>query len=56
VEQLRTDLESATVPTDIVRYPDAEHGFHCDERESYHEPSATDAWDRTLAWFDTYLD
>lgn len=56
VEQLRADMASATVPTDVVRYPDAAHGFHCDERESYHEPSATDAWDRTLAWFDTYLD
>ncbi|HEX5587833.1 MAG TPA: dienelactone hydrolase family protein [Acidimicrobiia bacterium] len=56
VEQLRADLAAANVPTDVVRYPDAGHAFHCDERESYHEPSAKDAWDRTLAWFDTYLD
>jgi carboxymethylenebutenolidase len=55
VEQLRADLAAATVPTDVVRYPDAGHAFHCDERESYHEPSAKDAWDRTLAWFDAYL-
>jgi carboxymethylenebutenolidase len=39
----------------VVRYPDAGHGFHCDQRESYHEPSARDAWSRTLDWFGRYL-
>jgi carboxymethylenebutenolidase len=43
------------VPTEIVRYPDADHGFHCDARDSYHEASATDAWTRALQWFDTHL-
>ena len=28
----------------------AGHGFYCDERASYHQPSAALAWDRTLAW------
>lgn len=31
-------------------YP-ADHGFNCDARASYDEPSATIAWDRTLAFF-----
>ncbi|MGN6480280.1 dienelactone hydrolase family protein [Luteibacter sp.] len=31
-------------------YP-ADHGFNCDARASYDEPSATLAWDRTLAFF-----
>jgi carboxymethylenebutenolidase len=35
---------------DIHVYPDAGHGFHCDERGSYHEPSSKTAWQRTLAW------
>jgi carboxymethylenebutenolidase len=35
---------------DIVRYPHAEHGFHCDRRASYREGAATDGWKRTLAW------
>ena len=43
------------VDTDIVRYPDAEHGFHCDARASYHDESATDGWRRALEWFDTHL-
>jgi carboxymethylenebutenolidase len=55
VEQLRTALGDAPVAADIVRYPDAEHGFHCDARDSYHAESAADGWSRTLAWFDTHL-
>ncbi len=55
VEQLRTAVATSEQPTEIVRYPDAGHGFNCDQRGSYHEPSATDAWRRTLEWFDRYL-
>jgi carboxymethylenebutenolidase len=35
---------------DIHVYKDAGHGFHCDERGSYHEPSSQVAWERSLAW------
>jgi carboxymethylenebutenolidase len=35
---------------DIHIYQGAGHGFHCDERGSYHEPSSRVAWQRTLAW------
>ena len=31
-------------------YP-ADHGFNCDVRASYDEPSAKLAWERTLAFF-----
>jgi carboxymethylenebutenolidase len=55
VEKLRAAAATATVPTEIVRYAEAAHGFNCDDRDAYHEPSATDAWARTLAWFDKYL-
>jgi carboxymethylenebutenolidase len=55
VEELRTALGDAPVATVIVRYPDAEHGFHCDARESYHAESAADGWRRTLDWFATHL-
>jgi carboxymethylenebutenolidase len=55
VEKLRATLADAPVPCEIVRYPDAEHGFHCDVRDSYHEHAATDAWARTLAWFEQHL-
>jgi carboxymethylenebutenolidase len=56
VEQLRQALESAPVDTQIVRYADAGHGFHCDARDSYHETAAKDAWARALEWFDRHLE
>ena len=55
VEVLRAALATAPVDTEVVRYPDAGHGFHCDERPDYVEADAVDAWGRTLAWFDRYL-
>jgi|SRR5437870_827512 len=55
VEKLREAMKAAPVPTEVVRYPEAGHGFHCDARPDYHEPSAKDAWARTLAWFDAHL-
>lgn len=56
VERLRDLLATgADVDTAIVRYPGAEHGFHCDVRESYDADAAADAWSRTLAWLDDHL-
>ena len=55
VERLRAAAVSSGQATEVVRYADAGHGFHCDQRESYHEPSARDAWVRTIAFFDEHL-
>jgi carboxymethylenebutenolidase len=55
VEQLRDALKSALVPSEIARYPDAGHGFHCDQRDVHDETAATDGWNRTLAWFETHM-
>ena len=55
VERLRTAAASSGQTTEVVRYPDAGHGFHCDQRSSYHASSAKDAWQRTLDWFDRHL-
>ena len=56
VEELREALKGASVATDIVRYEGAGHGFHCDARpDAFHAEAAADAWNRTLAWFDTHL-
>jgi carboxymethylenebutenolidase len=51
VEALRTALVDAPVDGEVVRYADAEHGFHCDARPAYNAAAAADAWDRTLRWF-----
>jgi len=55
VEQLRNALTAAPVASEIVRYPDAGHGFHCDQRADYRADDARDAWERTLAWFAAHL-
>ena len=55
VEQLRTAAASSGQETEVVRYEDAAHGFHCDERLSHHPSSARDAWRRTLDWLDRHL-
>lgn len=48
IKQKRPDCE-------VFIYPDAGHGFHCDERASYHAPSAAQAWERTTAFFAKHL-
>jgi carboxymethylenebutenolidase len=40
--------------SEVFVYP-AGHGFYCDERGSFHQPSAKEAWDRTLAFFVRHL-
>ncbi len=55
VERLRAALRAAPVATEVVRYADAGHGFHCDQRPDYRPDDAADAWQRTLAWFAAHL-
>jgi carboxymethylenebutenolidase len=56
VEQLRNTLGGVSVATEIVRYPDAQHGFNCDDRPAaFNQAAATDAWGRTIEWFDRHV-
>ena len=56
VEALRSAAATSDHETTIVRYPDAEHGFHCDGRPAvFNASDAADAHQRTLAFFDTRL-
>lgn len=38
-----------------VIYPNADHAFHNDTGTRYNPEAAKDAWERTLAWFETYV-
>jgi carboxymethylenebutenolidase len=40
---------------EIYVYPDAQHGFHCDERGSYNEAAAKLAWQRSTAFLEKHL-
>lgn len=51
VEAMETAARTAPVPTGVVRYPDAHHGFNCDDRPAVYSAEATRAaWSHTLTW------
>ena len=52
VPAMREALASVQADTsEIIVYPNSEHGFHSDYRASYNAPDAIDAWGRMLAHF-----
>ncbi|MFM2123612.1 MAG: hypothetical protein RL328_63, partial [Acidobacteriota bacterium] len=51
VEKMRTALKVVNDKSQIVVYPNAEHGFHADYRPSYNKEAAQDAWTKLLDWF-----
>lgn len=40
--------------SEIIVYPEAQHGFHADYRSSYDSTAAKDGWRRMLAFFDAH--
>ena len=46
--------DDAAVATEIVRYPEGGHGFYRDVSDDYEPGAAKDAWERTIAWFNTH--
>lgn len=55
VTQIESELQKYQIPHQIFRYGEAEHGFMCDRRSSYHQESAQDAWEKALELFKTTL-
>ena len=55
VGQINTELTAQKVPFQMKIYPEAGHGFNCDDRGSYHEASAKDAWEKTKSFFAQHL-
>ncbi len=51
VEEIRRKQPQA----EIYTYPDAPHGFYCDERASYRKEAADLAWSRTLRFLDAHM-
>ena len=52
VDAMRAALKAAgDMKSEIIVYPDADHGFLADYRPSYNEAAAKDAWRRCLDWF-----
>lgn len=55
VATIRKALKDAGVSHEVVVYPEADHGFNCNRRPSYHKESADDAWGKMLALFEAEL-
>ncbi|MDB5220972.1 MAG: Carboxymethylenebutenolidase [Myxococcaceae bacterium] len=52
IELMRKELAAnpKKLASEIIVYPDAEHGFNADYRPSYNKADATDAWQKLLAF------
>jgi len=49
-------LSAANIQHEGYIYPGSVHGFHCDATpERYNKAAADLAWQRTIAWFNTYV-
>jgi carboxymethylenebutenolidase len=55
VDVLAETLRQDRVGNDIVIYEAADHGFFCDQRDSYHAVAAKDAWERVKRLFSEEL-
>jgi carboxymethylenebutenolidase len=55
IEALRAAVAKSPAETELVCYPEAGHGFNCDERASFVPSAAADAWRRTLDFLDAHL-
>jgi carboxymethylenebutenolidase len=55
VDQIKTELSAKKAAFQMEIYPEAGHGFFCDDRGSYHEKSARDAWEKTKSFFTQHL-
>lgn len=51
VEAVRAALAKAKARHEVVVYPGADHGFFCDQRATYQEKAAKDAWQRVKTLF-----
>jgi carboxymethylenebutenolidase len=51
VQRMQDELKKGKSKSEIVVFPNADHGFHADYRPSYNKQSSEDAWAKLQAWF-----
>jgi len=54
-DEIAHALRDSNVRHEMIVYPDVQHGFFCDERDTFDEASRDDAWQRTLKLFASEL-
>lgn len=55
VNEIEAALQANSISHRVFRYPEAGHGFFCNQRASYHPQAAEDAWRHVLELFSTTL-
>ncbi len=55
IDRIRAELDYLRKPCEIRVYPEAGHGFFCEERESYAPAAAAAAWAEALGWLHKHL-
>ena len=55
VDKINAELTAKKINFQLKLYPEATHGFFCDERPSYHPESAKDAWEKLKSFFAQHL-
>jgi carboxymethylenebutenolidase len=54
VQRMQDELKKGKSKSEIVVYPDAQHGFLADYRAQYNKQAGEDAWSKMQAWFKKY--
>ena len=54
VERMRAAIKAANGKSEIIVYPEADHGFNADYRPTYNKEAAQDGWRRMQEWFKKY--
>ncbi|QDK45116.1 hypothetical protein DOM22_08075 [Bdellovibrio sp. ZAP7] len=54
IDQIRAQLKQAHVQAQIAVYPEAQHGFLCDERASFNPKMADKGWKDIFNWLQQY--
>ncbi len=51
VQRMQDELKKGKSKSEIVVYPNADHGFHADYRPAFNKEASEDAWNKLLMWF-----
>jgi carboxymethylenebutenolidase len=51
VQRMQDELKKGKSGSEIMVFPNADHGFHADYRPTYNRQASEEAWGRLLAWF-----
>jgi carboxymethylenebutenolidase len=51
VQRMQDELKKGKSKSEIIVYPNADHGFLADYRPQYNREAAEDAWQKMLDWF-----